>query len=169
MTNYITTIGMLLAGIAVAGFGCEKQPPDAAETGSRLAPNPPAAVAARGPAATPAAAAAAQTEPVHIADDDAFATTVLQAQLPVLVDFYATWCPPCKQLAPVLEKFAADMQGQVLIAKVDVDKLSGLAGKYGVQSIPHMVLFKDGAQAASRTGFGPGGEANLKKWLQQNL
>lgn len=70
----------------------------------------------------------------------------------VLVDFFANWCGPCKMLAPVLEETAQEMKN-VTFVKVDVDKEPGLAGKYGIQAIPHMVIFKDGKAVDSITGF----------------
>lgn len=70
----------------------------------------------------------------------------------VLVDFFANWCGPCKMLAPVLEETAQEMKN-VTFVKVDVDQEPGLAGKYGIQAIPHMVIFKDGKAVDSITGF----------------
>ncbi|MBM6840093.1 thioredoxin [[Clostridium] spiroforme] len=70
----------------------------------------------------------------------------------VLVDFFANWCGPCKMLAPVLEETANEMKN-VTFVKVDVDQEPGLAGKYGIQAIPHMVIFKDGKAVDSITGF----------------
>lgn len=70
----------------------------------------------------------------------------------VLVDFFANWCGPCKMLSPVLEEAAKEMN-QVTFVKVDVDQEPGLAGKYGIQAIPHMVIFKDGKAVDQITGF----------------
>lgn len=70
----------------------------------------------------------------------------------VLVDFFANWCGPCKMLAPVLEEAANEVKN-VTFVKVDVDQEPGLAGKYGIQAIPHMVIFKDGKAVDSITGF----------------
>ena len=70
----------------------------------------------------------------------------------VLVDFYATWCGPCKMLAPVLEEVAQELP-TVTFAKVDVDQDPSLAGRYGIQSIPHLILFKDGQAVDQISGF----------------
>ena len=73
-----------------------------------------------------------------------FESEVKKPGPPILVDFWAEWCGPCRMVAPVLEKIADDMEGKVRIAKVNVDEESGLAGRYGIQSIPTLLLFKDG-------------------------
>lgn len=76
--------------------------------------------------------------------DDSFTTDVLQSSTPVLVDFWAEWCPPCKALAPTLEEIAEEMSTQVKILKLDVDANQGSAAQFGIRSIPTMILFKDG-------------------------
>ncbi len=73
----------------------------------------------------------------------------------VLVDFWATWCGPCKMIAPVIEKLAADYDGRVTVGKVDVDQEPELAGEYGVMSIPNVIILKDGVQVDQKIGAMP--------------
>ena len=79
-------------------------------------------------------------------DEASFRSEVLESRVPVLVDFWAEWCGPCKALAPTLDSLAADMSGQVKVGKADVDANQSLAAEYGVLSIPTLVFFKDGQQ-----------------------
>ena len=81
--------------------------------------------------------------------DETFEAEVIQAELPVLTDFWATWCPPCKMIAPVLEEIAAEYAGQLKVAKLDVDTNPRTATQFGVMSIPTLILFKSG-QAVER-------------------
>jgi thioredoxin 1 len=81
--------------------------------------------------------------PVHVTDA-AFEETVLQSKIPVIVDFWAPWCNPCKMVAPTLDKLAREYADKVLIAKVNTDENPDWAGKYGVQGIPTMLLIFDG-------------------------
>lgn len=77
-------------------------------------------------------------------DNDSFDTTVTEATTPVLVDFWAPWCGPCKAIAPILEELADEMGGKVTIGKVDVDNNSELAGKFNIRAIPTLLVFKGG-------------------------
>ena len=76
--------------------------------------------------------------------DESFQATVLESSIPVVVDFWATWCPPCRILGPIIDELTGDYEGKALMCKVDVDNNQALAQKYSVMSIPTMLFFKDG-------------------------
>ena len=84
--------------------------------------------------------------------DASFEKDVLQSSEPVLVDFFADWCGPCKAMAPALEAVAADLKGKVKVAKIDVDQSPAVTQKYGIQAMPTMMIFKDGKKVAERVG-----------------
>jgi thioredoxin 1 len=84
--------------------------------------------------------------------DANFDQEVLKSSEPVLVDFFAEWCGPCKAMAPALEQVAAEMKGKVKIAKVDVDQNPGITQKYTIQAMPTLMIFKDGQKVAERVG-----------------
>ncbi len=96
--------------------------------------------------------------------DASFSADVLESDKPVLVDFWADWCGPCKMIAPALEEISEELAGQVTIAKVDIMENTDIASKYGVQSIPLMVLFKNGEPVAHKLGAAP--KSQLKGWLE---
>ncbi|HET7395717.1 MAG TPA: thioredoxin TrxA [Gammaproteobacteria bacterium] len=84
--------------------------------------------------------------------DTNFENDVLKSDLPVLVDYWAEWCGPCKMIAPILDEIAADYQGKLKIAKVNVDENQQITQKYGIRSIPTLILFKDGNVQAQKVG-----------------
>jgi thioredoxin 1 len=94
-------------------------------------------------------------EELKYVTEDSFEADVLNADLPVLVDFTASWCGPCKMLAPVIEELANDWQGKALVYKMDVDTNPATPQKYSVMGVPSLILFKDGEIAARITGFRP--------------
>jgi len=92
--------------------------------------------------------------PVHVTDDS-FDQEVLQSELPTVVDFWAEWCAPCKRIAPILEDMAAEYDGQLKVAKLDVDENPDTAGALGILSIPTLLVFKDGQPVERIVGYMP--------------
>ena len=106
------------------------------------------------------------TEPVHVTDD-AFEKTVLESEVPVVVDFWAPWCGPCKMVAPVLDKLAEEFAGKMLIAKVNTDENPKWAQSYNVQGIPTMLFIADGKVVHQQVGALP--EPMLRSVVDQFL
>ena len=97
-------------------------------------------------------------------DDGSFESDVLKAEGPVLVDFWAEWCGPCKMIAPTLEELAKDMAGKVIVAKLNIDENPETARRYGVRGIPTMMMFKNGQVAATKIGALP--KNALYQWVE---
>ena len=105
-------------------------------------------------------------EPINVTDA-AFQKTVIENPTPVLVDFWAPWCGPCRMIAPILEKIAKEYAGRLIVAKVNTDENQEWAGKYGVQGIPTMLMLKDGKIIHRQVGAMP--EPMLKDTVEQFL
>lgn len=105
-------------------------------------------------------------EPVHVTDA-AFEKAVLKSTLPVIVDFWAPWCGPCKMIAPVLEKIASEYEGKLIVAKVNTDENPDWATRYGVQGIPTLLFVQNGKVVHRQTGALP--ESSLRDVVDQFL
>lgn len=99
--------------------------------------------------------------------DSSFEAEVLKSSEPVVVDFWAEWCGPCKMIAPALEEISAEMEGKVKITKLNIDENQDMAMKYGVRSIPMLIMFKDGEPMATQVGAAPKGK--LSDWIKSAL
>ena len=99
--------------------------------------------------------------------DASFQADVIDSDTPVLVDFWAEWCGPCKMIGPSLEEISDELEGKVVIAKLNIDDHPDAPAKYGVRGIPTMILFKNGAVADTKVGAAP--KSALKGWLESAL
>ena len=106
------------------------------------------------------------SKPVEVNDSN-FDQMVLQSKTPVLVDFWAVWCGPCRMVAPVVEELADEYEGKVTMVKLNVDENPKTASQYGIMSIPTLFIFKDGAPVSNIIGFRP--KAELKKSIDAVL
>lgn len=103
---------------------------------------------------------------VHLSDDS-FEQEVLQSDLPVLVDYWAEWCGPCKMIAPLLDEIAGDYQGKLKVSKLNIDENSGTPPQYGIRGIPTLMIFKNGSAAATKVGALSKGQ--LIEFIDANL
>lgn len=102
--------------------------------------------------------------PIRVTDQD-LEKVVAESEVPVLVDFYADWCGPCKMMAPILDELAHDHAGRVLVAKLDTDSNPTMAVKYAIRGIPTLIVFREGREAARHSGVLP--KAALEKLLEE--
>ena len=99
--------------------------------------------------------------------DENFETEVLKASKPTVVDFWAEWCGPCKQIGPILEEISNEMSSDVVIAKHNIDEHPNQPTKYGVRGIPTMILFKDGKQVSTQIGAVP--KSSIISWIKKSI
>ena len=104
---------------------------------------------------------------VKAVTDASFEADVLKSDLPVLVDFWAEWCGPCKMVAPILEEIGADYSGRLVVAKINVDENTAVPAKHGIRGIPTMILFKNGAVVAQKVGAAA--KSQLTAWIDSHL
>lgn len=99
--------------------------------------------------------------------DGTFEAEVVNSDVPVIVDFWAEWCAPCKMIGPALEELSAEYEGKVKIVKVNIDENAGAAGQLGVRGIPAMFMFKGGEVVSNKVGAAP--KSNLKAWIDETI
>jgi len=104
---------------------------------------------------------------VIILDSSNFESEVIQSDIPVLIDFWASWCGPCRMIAPIIEQLADEFKGKIKVGKINVDEQRELTGKYKVMSIPTLILFKNGQVVDQIIGARPKGE--LERFIQKIL
>ena len=115
-----------------------------------------------GPQVAEPAAGTADAEPIHVTDET-FEELVLGAELPVMVDFWAPWCGPCRMIAPVVEELASVYSGRAVMAKINTDENAYTPSRYGIMGIPTLILFKNGEEVDRVVGFAP------RKSLEERL
>ena len=105
--------------------------------------------------------------PILNVEDKNFKEKVLEADKPVLCDFWAEWCGPCKQISPILSELAEDYKEKILIAKINIDENPEVPSNYGIMSIPTLILFKNGKSVSTQIGLLE--KVSLTKWIDENL
>ncbi|MCL6229046.1 thioredoxin [Bartonella bilalgolemii] len=100
-------------------------------------------------------------------DSSNFESEILTSPLPVVIDFWAEWCGPCKSIAPILDEIATEMQNQIKVAKINIDENPELATQYGIRSIPTLLMFKNGKVLSNKVGAASKG--HLVEWIKNNL
>lgn len=104
--------------------------------------------------------------PIKISDSS-FEADVLKAAKPVVVDFWAEWCGPCRMIAPALEELATELQDKVTIAKLNIDESPQTPSKYGVRGVPTLMIFRDGQVAATKVGALP--KSKIREWIESSI
>lgn len=99
--------------------------------------------------------------------DSSFETDVLKATKPVVVDFWAEWCGPCRMIAPALEELATELQDKVTVAKLNIDESPQTPGKYGVRGVPTLMIFRNGQVAATKVGALP--KSKIREWIEASI
>jgi len=110
----------------------------------------------------------ATCEPIHLTDHE-FDVEVLESEIPVLVDYWAPWCGPCRMTGPVLERIAQQYEGQLKVCRINVDEHRQTAMQYGIMSVPTLHLFKNGTVVAQMAGMTPSFESDLKARIEPHL
>jgi thioredoxin 1 len=107
------------------------------------------------------------SQSVKAVTDASFETDVLKSDLPVLVDFWAEWCGPCKMIGPIVEEIAGEYQGKLAVAKLNVDENAAVPAKHGIRGIPTLILFKNGTVVAQKVGAAA--KSQLTAWIDSHL
>lgn len=107
------------------------------------------------------------SETVKVVSDASFEADVLKSDLPVLVDFWAEWCGPCKMIGPIVEEIAKEYEGRLTVAKLNVDENAAIPAKHGIRGIPTLILFKNGAVVSQKVGAAA--KSQLTAWIDSQI